>query len=51
MDIGAAGRNGRIAVSHVVTVIGRDLENATIQNPCVEVCTVQERQPNQMAVL
>lgn len=51
MDIGAVGRNGRIAVSHVVTVIERDLENAMIQNPCVEVCTVQDRQPHQMAVL
>ena len=50
-DIGAAGQIGRNAVSHVVTVIERDLGNATIQNLCVEVCTVQERQPRQMAVL
>lgn len=39
MDIGAAGRIGQSAVSHVVTVIERDLENAMIQHPCEEVCT------------
>ena len=51
MDIGAAGQIGRNAVSHVATVIERDLENAMIQNLCVEVCTAQDRQPNQTAVL
>lgn len=51
MGIGAAGRIGQSAVSHVVTVIERDLENAMIQHPCEEVCTAQDLQPHQMAVL
>lgn len=51
MDIGAAGRIGQSAVSHVVTVLERDLENAMIQHPCEEVCTAQDLQPHQMAVL
>ena len=51
MDIGAAGQNGRIVVFNVETVIERDFEIATIQDPCVEVCIVQDHQLTPLVVL